>query len=771
MTPQTEAARHRLEMYQIRRSPEGRFAAYCAGRAKHFVSRQIVTGFCLVAFLHIGSLQTTLGALAVVVTADAFECLLLYRLSLRRPMPDRLPMLQGFTALLGAVQAFSLVFAVVVLVEMGGANVRALAAVICLAATFDAALLYPLHPAAALTRIMTLAIALGALFLSAFWDASQLGSASDPRFLPDLVAVFLLGMTLLAFTRHMLRARSRNEARQALALENAYQLAVSAELLEESRGMATRLAAVAEEVSDSIIVSDTAGCITWVNHGFSALMGYAPGDVLGQHISMLNMQDADPDAVETLMMARRDARPERVQVRNRRKDGTGVWVETSLTPIFDSEGAVSSIISVERNIEHIKAREEALAEAGRLKQAFLATVSHELRTPMNGIIGNAEMLLETDLDAEQSAMVRTIGGSGEALLIIVNDILDFSALEAGRLSVSPAPFHLRACIGGVADLMRPVAARKGVSCVLQLPPNLPHRLRGDAGRVRQILSNLIGNAIKFTDKGEVRVVVSCKVEDGVAHLKIDVQDTGIGIAPDKLERIFESFAQADAEIAGRFGGTGLGLSISRQLAEAMGGTLTATSTEGVGSVFHLDLALPLCADDVDAAMPLPETALPHAGLPEPIDDPGPTRPLSPAAETGVFAGWRILIADDNPANRRLLEAMLRQSGARLDFATNGHEAVAAYLDGPPDAVLMDMRMPELDGPGAARQIRAEEAARGARAVPILALTANAMPEDRAACAEAGMTGFLTKPVRRAELFATLMREASLPVAADRRAEA
>ncbi len=751
MTPETQAARHELATFRRRRTASGRFVTYCAARARHFLSRQVITLFCFVVFTKMTTLDLAIAALAFVILADVAESLVLYRVSKRQPRPGTLPLLLGATALLAALQALSIVNFVVLITSIGGGITRGLTIAVCLAAILDAALHLPLHRTAAIARIGVLLTTLIGLFVNAFMEVPAFGTAQTYRLIFDLLATILLAAILTLILRNVYSSRRRSTARQETALEKAYELATTAAALTASRETSKRLAAIAEGASDSIIVTDRQGSITWVNAAFTEMMGYSYQEVLGQHISMINGPSTDPAAIDTLMTARREATPAQLQIQNEHKDGHSIWIETRLTPIFDAEGQLASMIAVERDIEHIKAREAALAEAGRVKQAFLATVSHELRTPMNGIIGNAEMLKETPLDPEQAAMLRTISDSSEALLTIVNDILDFSALEAGRLTVSPAPFDPAICIGSVVDLLRPVAARKGIACTLTLPPGLPTTLRGDAGRIRQILSNLIGNAIKFTQSGGVHIAASHVLQGEAAVLRVDVRDTGIGIAADRLTHVFESFTQADTGIAGRFGGTGLGLAISRQLAEAMGGALTATSTEGAGSVFTLEISLPI----VRAPPPTPDAGHIEAGQPGTPE---------PSPEPGLLTGWRILVADDNATNRRLLAAMLRDTGATIGFAETGTEAIDLYLESPPDIVLMDMNMPELDGPGATRAIRREETQRGAAAVPIIALTANALAEDRAACAEAGMTGFLQKPVRRKDLIAALMQHGRDPPA-------
>ncbi|MEE4119376.1 MAG: ATP-binding protein [Paracoccaceae bacterium] len=751
MIADAEAAGRELAAFRSRRSPEGRFVSYCRGRARHFLARQLFTIFCLTVFLRVADPVTALAAAALVVLADGGESLLLRRFSRTVGIARRLPTLLALTAGMGALQALSIDFFLWKLMELGGADARVFAVAVCMAALLDSALLWGLHRWAALARFAVYGSTIAMIFALGPLSA---GPGEDGMFY-DLMAALLMGHIFVAFVRQVQRSRKRSDEKQELTLQTALDLAVSNAALRESQATARRLSTVAEQVADSIVITDGDGIVTWVNAGFTEMTGYSAREAVGQHIRLLNGPETNPEAVDILMTARRERRPARTQIMNRRKDGTPVWVETRLTPVLDPEGRLSSAVSVERDIGHIKAREAALAEASRAaaeasraKQAFLATISHELRTPMNGIIGNAEMLLETELSGEQRGMVRTIGESAEALLDIVNDVLDLSALEAGRLRVGAAPFELADCLEGVARLMRPVAERKGLRFDLDLPAGALPRLVGDAGRLRQVLSNLLGNAIKFTETGQVALSVRVRKGGDRAALALEVRDTGIGIAENRLEEIFRSFTQASPDIAGRYGGTGLGLAISRQLVEAMGGTLTAESAPGAGSVFRVAVELAIApAEEGEAASGARPGSAPAAAA---SGQAGAAEATAPP-----YAGLRLLVADDNPANLRLIEAMLRGTGAVVDTVQNGADAVARYTAAPPDAVFMDMRMPGLDGPAAARAIRREEAARGLPPVPVIALTANALAESREQCREAGMTGFLAKPVRKADLAGAL----------------
>lgn len=496
----------------------------------------------------------------------------------------------------------------------------------------------------------------------------------------------------------------------------------------------------------------------WSSNHFE-LLGYAPGSVEPSLEAFLErVHPGDREQARSAIESAVDAGASfEYEYRIVRPDGSVRWlrdvgsVEVGESGFPVRVSAIVTDISERKRAEEqllaqsgeLNAAKEAAERANRAKTNFLAMMSHEIRTPLNAILGMSELMLGSKLDREQAGYVSTISSSAEALVDLVSDFLDLSKIEAGQLDLDAVPFRPADVVEDVRRILRGRAALRNVGFATVVGKDVPERLIGDDRRLRQILLNLGGNAVKFTDEGSVRLTVDLEeIRDGVARILVSVRDTGIGIGVQQRERIFEAFYQADQSISRRHGGTGLGLGISRALAAQMGGRIWLEWSEpGRGSEFRFEVKLPLCEGDGHDTEPLPVRA--NDGTEE-LGVPG-RPPL------------RILFAEDSPESRSMVERMLTEAGYQIDCVGDGDEALKRYDPARHDLVLTDVEMPGTDGITATEVIRARERARGCGPVPIVVLTAHVLQDIRQRCVDAGATAFLPKPARRTELLQTIER--------------
>lgn len=397
-----------------------------------------------------------------------------------------------------------------------------------------------------------------------------------------------------------------------------------------------------------------------------------------------------------------------------------------------SEKLCLEIAERERTEEELVQAKEAAEAASRAKSLFLANMSHELRTPMTGVLGMLEFTLKTPLDAQQHDFIETAHKSARTLLRILNDILDLSKVEAGKLLIEVKPFALRECVAGAVDILLPEARRKGLELDCAMADDIPKTVIGDHVRLLQVLTNVLGNAVKYTDRGWVKITVTSVSQSpaGKREINFIIADSGIGIPADKKELIFKSFTQADESHARRYGGVGLGLAISRELVERMGGTISCESEEGEGSTFIITIPLAEApAMEEIAAKPV-TAAPPVAGIP---------------VSSGDKVRGRLLLAEDDPITRKVIGMMLKHANFDHEIAENGLQAVEMWEKGDYDLILMDVQMPGQDGFAATGAIRERERERGGHTL-IVAMTAHAFPEDEKRCLAAGMDAYIPKPI-------------------------
>lgn len=501
-------------------------------------------------------------------------------------------------------------------------------------------------------------------------------------------------------------------------------------LLNKLRRNEARYRLLAENVSDVITRVKMDGSSKYISPAIKSMLGWTLEEMSGQSTDYVYREDR-PAVLAAIQKAVKTGKPTRLEHRAVHRDGRVIWVECTFKAVRDDAGQLDDVVVVIRDASQRKALEREVIEAKeraesavQAKSEFLANMSHELRTPLTSVIGFSGLLQQsTSLPENERVYVDRIATASEVLLGVINDILDYSKLEAGELEFEVEPFDVRRMFGKAADLVESQCEERGLGLSFEVDPAVPQKLAGAASRLRQVTLNLLGNAVKFTPEGRVGLRIGGSPTPDGWNLRVEVSDTGIGIAPEKRDMIFRRFQQADSSTTRVYGGTGLGLAISRHLVERQGGRIGVDSEQGRGSVFWFEI-------------PMPVVAVGHEDTQQ-------------EAVSSALVG-RVLVADDAAPNRELMGAILSQFGVEVVTVADGAEAVEAVKRNTYDLVLMDMHMPVMDGLSATQAIRAWETERGLR-TPVLALTANVLVEQVEKCLQAGMDGHLAKPVQVPEL--------------------
>ncbi|HAL06234.1 MAG TPA: hypothetical protein DCP26_02605 [Brevundimonas sp.] len=509
-------------------------------------------------------------------------------------------------------------------------------------------------------------------------------------------------------------------------------------LLRAAQTNERRYRLLAENTGDVITRVKMDGSSKYISPAIQQLLGWTFEEMSGQSTDYVHPEDRHL-VLGAIGRAVKSGESTRLEHRAVHKKGHTIWVECTFKALRDEHGHVDDVVVVIRDITQRKALEAEVLEAketavaaARVKSEFLANMSHELRTPLTSVIGFSGLLQASEhLPAEERVYVDRIATASEALLGVINDILDYSKLEADAIEMDPEPFDTRALVDGAAAIIESQCSAKGLTLNVVVAADTPERLTGDKGRLRQVMLNFLSNAAKFTARGAVTVKVGGRPQaDGGWRMRVEVTDTGIGIPSEKIGELFRRFTQADASTTRVYGGTGLGLAISRRLIELMGGEVGVESAPGSGSTFWFEAPLAVATEEDVTA-----------------------REETDRARKDALRG-RVLMADDAAANRELVSAILRNLGLEIDTVADGAEAVHAAHSGLYDLVLMDVHMPVMDGLTATREIRRMQA-QGERRIPILALTANVQADQVTRCLEAGMDGHLAKPIQITELAAAL----------------
>lgn len=757
-----------VKHFDAAHSPAGLLERYCHGRNRAFLLR---VGVAIIGCLFLGFVVSVQFGLFLAIFTISLELMELYVLKaviargyFRSPWISRKVTFVSFLQTNGiAVCIF--------LTGIQAADLRMVAWAFLLGAVLNSMLTAHYHPPSHHVRIWVLSMSGLLVLVKGLWD----GHLSFTVFWCEIAALGAMGLMLWHLMAHLARrdARMKNAERRLLSRS------------EE----AERLALVAKHASDSILLLDPEMKIQWTNPQFTKVTGYSAKEALGQTAgALLNHPNTSQESVDKLIEAARAKKPVNLRILNKTKDGRPIWVETHQTPVMDETNAVSAYIAVERDATDLVARERQLRlalvaakEADREKTAFLSRMSHELRTPANGIIGGMEMLRETDVCEVQEDALNVLDVSANRLMALVDNVLTMTGTKEGSVQSTLEPMMMTSIFSTLGGEFQDLAVQKGIELHSEVDLSAMGVMRSDPSVIHGVLHKLVDNAIKFTHDGHVQMKTRLE-PDGWLH--ITVEDTGVGIPSDKLHEIFDPFDQVDEADTRNHDGAGLGLSTASNLIALLGGRVRASSVLGQGSKFKVKVPVERI-DDADetenletlskVVQPSPEQtqvaplgalAVKTPGGPSKTKRSGVTKALqlmengeelaNPTAKRDQDGPqMHLLVAEDNRTNRMLIKSMLKSAGHLVEFAEDGVQAVAQYLEKQPDFVLMDLSMPNKNGLDATREIRAFEAKSALRRCPIVAVTANVTEDDRRKCFDAGMDAFLAKPLKKTLLLETI----------------
>ncbi|MBO9475951.1 response regulator [Shimia sp. R11_0] len=716
---------------------------YAEDRLSTLRRRLVVYALALIAMTGATDLRYGLAATLILLIGEWVDCYTLRQVAPRIAAGAPLVSVQRLAAFAGIMQALSLSIgaAIYVFAEGNDSSILGVAAAFGMG-TVNAALILPTNPRVAILKMAVFMIT-PVLMLTYKTFLSPSALSLDHIDFPMFLVLLSMGYMCYSFATSGFHSYRQNEALRRSQLN----LSDANEELGRHQHELQKLSMVARQTNDAVLLMTPERSVEWVNEAFCRLSRLPKEHSVGKPFEdLLAMSKAPPEVLDGIATAARNAVPHRAELAAHMPEGNVIWTDLHILPVTNGDNVLEFIVAIARDITHIKEHSESLRaarvaaeDAAKAKADFLANMSHEIRTPMTGIMGMADLLSQTHQTPEQREYTQTIIGSSRSLLTIINDILDLSKMDAGKMEISETEFRVRECFEETVRLLSPTVRDKGLDMTLHFDEDLPDVILSDDVRIRQLATNIIGNAAKFTEHGQIDIHVWSEQEDTdeggtECSLHFVVEDTGIGIPEDKLATIFDEFSQAENSTTRRFGGTGLGLTICQVLVSLMGGTIGVTSTYGAGSSFQISLPIRLPEAGSDALVPFASA--------EEVED----------FNLQDLEGLRVLVAEDNQTNRLLLKKFLETLPIHLHFAHDGYEAVEAALQHAPDLIFMDMSMPNMSGLDATEAIRGSSIEQPV----IVALTANVFDSERQACLSAGMDDFLTKPIRKEDLIACLL---------------